>query len=101
MTFTEPVPIVDFSRLVVGETDEQAAATIHRACTDSGFFYLMIDIKTEARSSYKKLKTILSNYASIISVVEKGLETKSSAPKSNASIFKFSVPIGERTIMGA
>ena len=38
--FTEPVPIVDFSRLLKGEADEHARATIHRACCDSGFFYL-------------------------------------------------------------
>ena len=38
--FTEPVPIVDFSRLLKGEVDHQAQATIHRACCDSGFFYL-------------------------------------------------------------
>ncbi len=39
-TFNEPVPIVDFSRLVKGEEDPQARAIIHRACCDSGFFYL-------------------------------------------------------------
>lgn len=38
--FTEPVPIVDFSRLLAGEEDPQAQATIHQACCDSGFFYL-------------------------------------------------------------
>ena len=38
--FTEPVPIVDFSRLLKGEEDPQAQATIHQACCDSGFFYL-------------------------------------------------------------
>ena len=32
-----------------------------------GFFYLMIDIKTEASASYSKLKTILKDYESIIS----------------------------------
>jgi isopenicillin N synthase-like dioxygenase len=40
MAFKEPVPIVDFSRLIKGAEDPQAAETIHRACTDSGFFYL-------------------------------------------------------------
>jgi len=39
-TFSEPVPIVDFSRLIKGEADPQARATIHQACCDSGFFYL-------------------------------------------------------------
>ena len=38
--FTEPVPIVDFSRLLKGEEDQQARAIIHQACCDSGFFYL-------------------------------------------------------------
>lgn len=38
--FDEPVPIIDFSRLINGEADPQAAATIHKACCDSGFFYL-------------------------------------------------------------
>jgi hypothetical protein len=33
------------------------------------FFYLMIDVKTEADSSYTKLKTILNNYESIIAKV--------------------------------
>ncbi|MGI9544348.1 MAG: phosphatidylinositol-specific phospholipase C/glycerophosphodiester phosphodiesterase family protein [Cyclobacteriaceae bacterium] len=40
----------------------------------SGFFYLMIDFKTSAKPTYKKLKTILSNYLSIISVVKNGVE---------------------------
>ena len=40
MSFDEPVPVVDFSRLLLGEADPQAAATIHKACCDSGFFYL-------------------------------------------------------------
>ena len=38
--FIEPVPIIDFSRLLKGEDDPHAAATIHNACCDSGFFYL-------------------------------------------------------------
>ncbi len=37
---TEAVPVVDFERLLQGETDLEAAATIHQACCDSGFFYL-------------------------------------------------------------
>jgi len=41
-----------------------------------GFFYLMIDFKTSAKPSYDKLKTILSNYLSIISVVQNGVEQK-------------------------
>ncbi len=40
MSFEEPVPIIDFSRLLKGEADPLAAATIHKACCDSGFFYL-------------------------------------------------------------
>jgi len=40
MSFNEPVPVIDFSRLLKGEPDPQAAATIHKACCDSGFFYL-------------------------------------------------------------
>jgi len=40
MSFTEPVPIIDFSRLLKGENDPRAAAAIHKACCDSGFFYL-------------------------------------------------------------
>ena len=42
----------------------------------AGFFYLMIDFKTSAKPSYDKLKTILSNYLSIISVVQNGVEQK-------------------------
>lgn len=42
----------------------------------AGFFYLMIDFKTSAKPSYDKLKTILSNYRSIISVVQNGVEQK-------------------------
>jgi len=42
----------------------------------AGFFYLMIDFKTSAKPSYDKLKTILSNYLSIISVVRNGIEQK-------------------------
>ncbi len=36
----EAVPVVDFSRLLNREEDTNAAATIHRACCESGFFYL-------------------------------------------------------------
>ena len=39
-TFNQPGPVIDFSRLIKGEADPQAAAIIHRACCDSGFFYL-------------------------------------------------------------
>lgn len=39
-----------------------------------GFFYLMIDIKSEASSSYLKLKQILENYEPMISVVRNGKE---------------------------
>ena len=39
-TFNEPVPNIDFSRLLEGQADAQAADTIHRACFVSGFFYL-------------------------------------------------------------
>lgn len=39
-----------------------------------GFFYLMIDIKTEAEPSYKKLKQILIKYEQIISLVRDGIE---------------------------
>ena len=38
--FNQPVPVIDFSRLLEGEADLQAAKTIHKACCDSGFFYL-------------------------------------------------------------
>ena len=47
-----------------------------------GFFYLMIDIKTDAEPSYKKLKDILKNYDSIISkVVNDKEETDKYFPK--------------------
>lgn len=39
-----------------------------------GFFYLMIDIKTEATPSYDKLKEVLKNYESMISKVNVGKE---------------------------
>lgn len=39
-----------------------------------GFFYLLIDIKTEASPSYIKLKTILKDYQSVISKVVNGKE---------------------------
>ena len=42
----------------------------------AGFFYLMIDFKTSAKPSYNKLKTILSNYLSIILIVQNGVEQK-------------------------
>lgn len=38
------------------------------------FFYLMIDIKSEAESTYIKLKQILKNYEDIICVVRNGKE---------------------------
>ncbi len=41
-----------------------------------GVFYLMIDFKTSATPSYKKLTTILSHYLSIISCVQNGTEQK-------------------------
>lgn len=41
-----------------------------------GFFYLMVDIKTEAQPSYNRLKDILKNYHSIISIVKDGKEEK-------------------------
>lgn len=40
----------------------------------TGIFYLMIDFKTSAKPSYDKLKTILSNYRTILAVVEHGVE---------------------------
>jgi len=40
----------------------------------AGFFYLMIDFKSSPKPSYKKLKTILSNYLTIISLVQNGVE---------------------------
>ncbi len=42
----------------------------------SGTFYLMIDVKSSAKPSYDKLKKILSNYLSIISITEHGEERK-------------------------
>jgi len=42
----------------------------------SGSFYLMIDFKTSAKPTYRKLISILSNYLSIISVVKNGVEQK-------------------------
>jgi len=42
----------------------------------SGCFYLMIDFKSSAKPSYDKLKKILSDYLTIISVVENGIEQK-------------------------
>jgi hypothetical protein len=39
-----------------------------------GFFYLMIDIKTEAEPSYKKLKDILKHYESMVSMTVNGKE---------------------------
>jgi hypothetical protein len=41
-----------------------------------GYFYLMIDIKTEAALSYSVLKNILKDYHSIISSVVNGVEEK-------------------------
>ncbi len=40
----------------------------------TNLFYLMVDFKTAAIPTYKKLKVILSDYRSIISVVENGIE---------------------------
>lgn len=42
----------------------------------SGPFYLLIDFKSSAQPSYEKLKEILVNYLSIISVVKDGIEQK-------------------------
>lgn len=42
----------------------------------SGPFYLFIDFKSSAKPTYDKLKKILSNYLSIISVVENGKPRK-------------------------
>ncbi len=42
----------------------------------SGPFYLMIDFKTAAQPTYKKLKEILSNYLSIISTLKDEVESK-------------------------
>ena len=42
----------------------------------SGSFYLMIDFKTSAKPTYSMLKSILSNYSSIISIVTNGVEQK-------------------------
>ena len=54
-TFKQPVPVIDFSRLIKGEADPQAAATIHRACCDSGFFYLSnFGIGTEEITAVEK-----------------------------------------------
>jgi len=42
----------------------------------AGSFYLMIDFKSSATPSYKKLKAVLSNYLSILSVVHDKIEEK-------------------------
>lgn len=42
----------------------------------NGFFYLMIDFKTAAASTYKKLKSVLTDYLSMLSLVEDGKEKK-------------------------
>lgn len=42
----------------------------------SGPFYLMIDFKTSAQPTYKKLKEILSNYLTIISTLRNGVESE-------------------------
>lgn len=42
----------------------------------SGPFFLMIDFKSAAKPSYDKLKQILQDYLSILSVVENGVEQK-------------------------
>lgn len=42
----------------------------------SGDFYLMIDFKSPASESYKKLKSILLNYETITSVFKNGVEHK-------------------------
>jgi len=39
-------------------------------------FYLMIDFKTSAKPTYIKLKKILLNYLSVVSVIENGVEQK-------------------------
>lgn len=44
----------------------------------SGTFYLMIDFKSSAKPTYDKLKRILSNYLSIISITKNGEEQKGS-----------------------
>lgn len=41
-----------------------------------GYFYLMIDIKTEAAPSYRVLKNILKDYHSIITSIVNGVEEK-------------------------
>ena len=43
---------------------------------NSANIYLMIDFKSSAKESYARLKNILANYVSIISVIEKGIEKK-------------------------
>ena len=40
----------------------------------SGPFYLFIDFKSSAKPTYEKLKMILQNYLSIISVIQDGIE---------------------------
>lgn len=47
----------------------------------NGFFYLMIDIKTESATSYEKLKDVLRQYESIISLVKNGNEEKNKPVK--------------------
>jgi hypothetical protein len=42
----------------------------------SGVFYLMIDFKSPAEPTYDKLKTILSRYRSILTVIQNGVEEK-------------------------
>lgn len=42
----------------------------------SGPFYLLIDFKSSAKSSYEQLKKILSDYLPIISVIKEGIEQK-------------------------
>jgi len=42
----------------------------------SGPFYVMVDFKSSAKPTYEKLKEILSNYLSIISTIQNGIEQK-------------------------
>jgi hypothetical protein len=64
-------------KLYLDPLRERVKAGGGRVYKDAPVFWLLIDVKTEAKSTYKALDGVLARYADILSVVKDGkLETK-------------------------
>jgi hypothetical protein len=76
-TAFELKPERTLEKLYLDPLRERVKANAGRVYKDAPIFWLLIDVKTEAKSTYKALDEVLARYADILSVVKGGkLEPK-------------------------